>query len=153
MAMSKRIQQLQALSADEWRVLLLSMPLLPMIALVLQLKGFKWTQALLSNHSNPKSSIPEDEQLKMAQSIARMVSAAANHGPYRANCLKKSLATWWLLERRGIATELNIGVNKEAGDFNAHAWVEYRGNVLIDSSDVGERFSAFGKHSVPGNKV
>jgi hypothetical protein len=141
MTMSKRIQQLQALSTDEWRVLLLSMTLLPLIALALKLKGLKWTQALLSRYSNQKSSISEDDKLKMAQSVARMVSAAANHGPYRANCLKKALATWWLLGRRGIVTEIRIGVNKASQAFSAHAWVVCRGNVLADVSNTGDLYS------------
>ncbi len=73
-----------------------------------------------------------------------MVSVAANNGPYRANCLKRSLATWWLLQRRGIDAELNIGVNKDEEKFNAHAWVEYMGNTLVEADDVTERFSTFG---------
>ncbi len=146
MTMRKRLTQLQALTADDWRVLLVAMLLLPLIALALRLKGFKWTQALLSGQSKSTSPIPADDQAKMAQSIARMVAVAANHGPYRANCLKKSLVTWWLLEHRGIVTELKIGVNKEVEDFNAHAWVECQGKVLNESDDVGERFSAFGSH-------
>ncbi len=72
-----------------------------------------------------------------------MVVAAARHGPYRANCLKQALATWWLLLRRGIATDLKIGVNREDGDFNAHSWVEYRGTVLMEADDVGDRYSTF----------
>jgi len=137
MAIRKRLKQLEELTFTEWRVLLSAILLLPMIALVLKSIGFKKTQTFLSNHLTKK-------QLEEAQSVARMVSIAANHGFYSANCLKKSLLTWWLLGRRGIATDLKIGVNKETGDFNAHAWVEYRGNVLIDATDIEDRFSAFG---------
>ena len=145
MAIRKRLKQLEELTFTEWRVLLSAILLLPMIALVLKSIGFKKTQTFLSNHltKKPKISIHEDMQLEEAESVARMVSIAANHGFYSANCLKKSLLTWWLLGRRGIATELKIGVNKETGGFNAHAWVEYRGNVLIDATDIEDRFSAF----------
>ena len=146
-----KLRKLKALSAAEWRVLLSSLVLLPSIALALHLKGFKWTRAYLNkqipeNRSSPteSSSKPPQNSLQAAQSVARMVSAAANHGPYRANCLKRALATWWLLQRRGIAAVLNIGVNKDAGDFNAHAWVEYMGNILVEADDVTERFSTFG---------
>ncbi len=146
--MQKRLKQLQALSIAEWQVLLLSLLLLPMIALALKLKGLKWTQALLTTYQTKNSTIPipENLQLRLAQGTAHMVSVAANHGPYRANCLKKSLAIWWLLKREGITTELSIGVNKESGNFNAHAWVEWQGIVLVDSADVGERFSVFGSN-------
>ena len=146
-----RLTKLKAFSAQEWQVLLTSLVLLPSIALALRLKGFKWTRAFLQKRIPERNESPPDTEssslensLLIAQSIARMVSAAANHGPYRANCLKRSLATWWLLQRRGITAELNIGVNKDAGDFNAHAWVEYMGNTLIEADDVTDRYSTFG---------
>ena len=146
MTVSRALKQLRVLTMAEWSVLLLSMLLLPVIALALRFKGFNWTKSFLSGNfsSAVKFSASEDEQLKIALSVSRMVFVAANYGPYRANCLKKSLLIWWLLGRRGITTNLKIGVNKLDDDFNAHAWVEYRGNTLIDTDDVGKRFSAFG---------
>jgi len=147
-----RLGKLKALSVKEWQVLLISMVLLPSIALALRFRGYKWTRAFLQKHiperdgpgPDVETSNPENSLLT-AQSVARMVSIAANNGPYRANCLKKSLATWWLLARREIATELNIGVNKDGGDFSAHAWVEYRGNTLVEADDVTDRYSKFGQ--------
>ncbi len=146
-----RLAKLKALSAKEWQVLLTSLVLLPSIALALRFRGFKWTRTFLQNripeNNDPTPDTePLDSQdlLLTAQSVARMVSVAANHGPYRANCLKRSLATWWLVQRRGIEAELNIGVNKDAGDFNAHAWVEYMGNTLVEADDITERYSTFG---------
>ena len=146
-----RLRKLKALSAKEWQVLLTSMVLLPCIGLALHLKGFKWTRAYLQDHVPDRpddltGAFTSDPQnaMRTAESIARMVSVAANNGPYRANCLKQSLATWWLLQRRGIVTDLNIGVNKKAGDFNAHAWVEFMGKTLVEADDVREQFSSFG---------
>jgi len=148
MAMRKRLKQLEELTFTEWKVLLLAILLLPTVAFVLKSIGFKKAQNFLSNHlpKKPKISIHEDMQLKEARRVARMVSVAANHGPYHANCLKRSLLIWWLLGRRGIATDLKIGVNKEPEDFSAHAWVEYRGNILIDATDIENQFSAFNSH-------
>lgn len=148
-----KLARLKALSAEEWQVLLSSMILLPLIALALRQKGYKWTRTFLQKRiPELKKSTPGAENspassqdiLKTAQSMARMVSIAANNGPYRANCLKRSLATWWLLQRRGIDAELNIGVNKDEAEFSAHAWVEYMGNTLVEADDVKERFSTFG---------
>jgi hypothetical protein len=144
--MLKRLAQLKALSTNEWHVLLSSLVLLPSIALALRLRGYIWTRAFLlrripqTSNSSPKPALPT------AQSVARMVSVAANYGPYRANCLKRSLATWWLLQRRGIAAELNIGVAKDAGELNAHAWVEYMGSVLVEADDSIGRYSRLGPH-------
>ncbi len=93
-----------------------------------------------------RTSIPESGQLRHAQSVARMVFIAANHGLFRTNCLKISLATWWLLERAGISTKLVIGVNKNEELFNAHAWVEYQGKAFDQNTDIREQFSAFDSH-------
>ena len=138
--MNKRLKQLKALSTNEWHVLLASLWLLPLTALALQFKGFKWTQSFLqsrlSDHANlskdEDSSLQNQKELATARSVARMVSVASNYGPYRANCLKKSLVTCSLLARRGIKTELRIGVNNDSLDFKAHAWVEIRGMHMLN---------------------
>jgi len=82
----------------------------------------------------------------MAERTARMVYVAANHGPYRANCLKRSLVIWGLLRRRGIPAELRIGVNNGEKIFQAHAWVESMGVVLAEPAGVNPAFqsSCFG---------
>lgn len=81
--------------------------------------------------------------LHRARRVARMVSIAANHGPYRASCLPRSLLTWWLLRRQGIATALLFGVNREGGAFSAHAWVELDGVVINDGPQVAKRHAPF----------
>jgi len=144
--MNKQLTQLKALSAEEWQVLLTSMALLPLIALALRWKGYKWTRAFLQQRIPQGKNLPPVDELSTAQSVARIVSITAKHGPYQANCLKRSLVTWWLLQRRGIAAELNIGVNTDATDFNAHAWIEINGNALMEADDVREQFSTFGPH-------
>lgn len=141
--MNKRFTQLKELSASEWQVLLTSLPLLALIALALNTKGYKWTRAFLQSRVPDCAPTPTQSTLETAQATARMVAVAARYGPYRANCLKQALTTWWLLLRRGITTDLKIGVNREDGDFNAHSWVEYRGTVLVEADDVGDRYSTF----------
>ena len=148
-----RLTQLKTLSAEGWQILLTSLVLLPSIALALRLKGFKQTQAFFQRQLpeagvfQPDAAASLDElqnNLITAQSVAQMVTAADTHGPYRANCSKRSLTAWWLLQCRGIAAELIIGVNRGAGDFIAHAWVEYMGNTLVEADDITERYSSFG---------
>lgn len=145
MSISKQLKKLQALSAAERKILLPSLLLLPVIALSLKLKGFNMTQAFLSKHipAKRKSFLPENEELEIAQSTTRMLSIAAHNGPYKASCLERSLAAWWLLQRKGIHTELKIGVNKKAKSFAAHAWLEYPGNALAEKADIEDCFSAF----------
>jgi hypothetical protein len=78
-----------------------------------------------------------------ARAIARLQQAAASHLFFRANCLEQSLTLWWLLRRRGIAAELRVGARKDAGRFEAHAWVEFEGAILNDAGDEHLHFVPF----------
>lgn len=75
-----------------------------------------------------------------ARTIAKMEEAAARHLPIVPNCLEKSLALWWLLRRRHIPADLRIGVRKDGGRLEAHAWVEAGGAVLSESGDEHVHF-------------
>lgn len=51
-------------------------------------------------------------------------------------CLPQALALQWFLRRKGIVTNLHIGVKKDdAKGIAAHAWLEKNGRVLIGGSD------------------
>lgn len=64
------------------------------------------------------------------------VQAASRYVP-EATCLTQALAMQILLARQGYASDVHIGVAKgEAGKFEAHAWVESRGQVLIGGRGV-----------------
>ena len=137
-----RVKQLSALSPYEWRLLLAASVMLPVTALWLRLRGMQKARAGLARIPGFRD-VPEDDALVEARRAARMVNAAAGHGLYRANCLKRCLVLEWFLARRGIACELKIGATREGEEFGAHAWVECRGEVLNDRADVGERFGSF----------
>jgi hypothetical protein len=47
------------------------------------------------------------------------------------------------LRRDGIETVVRVGVNRERGTLNAHAWVEYSGRPVNDADDIALRFPAF----------
>jgi hypothetical protein len=75
-----------------------------------------------------------------ARVIARMEESAARHLPFESNCLEQSLTLWWLLRRRGIPADLRIGVRKDSGSFEAHAWVEVNGAVLSEAGNQHTHF-------------
>lgn len=87
--------------------------------------------------------------LARANAVARMVGAAARRSPARTNCLHRSVVLWWLLRRRGMASELRIGSRLRDDKLEAHAWVECSGEALNDSEDVHERFVPFDRPIVP----
>ncbi len=144
--MNRRIEQLRALSLRERWLLPVVAFLLPTVALLLWFTGYNRTKSLMGRfivkgrfEETDKSALPE------VQHIARMVTVAARHGPYRANCLKQSLVLWWLLARCGISSEIKFGIQQESERFpGAHAWVEYAGVTLIDSQEFHQRISSFG---------
>jgi hypothetical protein len=85
----------------------------------------------------------QQPEIAVAQRVARIQEAVSRHLTWHASCLERSLVLWWQLERRGIAAEVRIGARKEAGRFEAHAWVELGNVVLNDSGEAHLHFAPF----------
>ena len=83
------------------------------------------------------------EEIAAARHVARIQEVVSRHLTWHANCLDQSLVLWWQLNRRGIAAEMRIGARKEAGRFEAHAWVEVGNVVLNDSGEAHLHFAPF----------
>ena len=138
-------------SLGEWWLIADSLVLMPLLALALKLTSFRRVQAAL-RYTSPML-VPELSPARTAQAkqltllrarrVAGIVNAVAARGPYRANCLKRSLALWWLLRQRGIDTTLRIGVRKGENNFEAHAWIEYDSVVINDRPAFVRQFIPF----------
>lgn len=63
-------------------------------------------------------------------------------------CLARSLVLWWQLRRRGLSSDLVIGVRQKI-DFRAHAWIEYDGLVLNADKRVHEKYNSIAKFHQP----
>jgi hypothetical protein len=62
------------------------------------------------------------------------VRRVAEHGPFRAHCLARAIATTALLHGEGLVGALiRLGVTIRDGRLVAHTWVEYAGTMLVDS--------------------
>lgn len=112
----------------------------------LRLAGFtRWKELLVrlvprkANSANPR----DPALMEIAREVARIQEVAFRHLIFHASCLEQSLVLWWLLGRRGIACELRIGARKEAGRFEAHAWVELGSVVLNDLGEAHRHFAPF----------
>lgn len=81
--------------------------------------------------------------IESARAIARLESSAARNLILRTNCLERSLVLWWLLRRRGIASELRVGARKNTHKFEAHAWVECGGIVVEEAAENHLHFAPF----------
>jgi Transglutaminase-like superfamily len=74
-----------------------------------------------------------------AEGLSRSVKRVSRYIP-RATCLTQALALHILLKRTGLDSKIQIGVSKEQGKFESHAWVESQEEVLIGEYQL-ERFT------------
>lgn len=142
--------KLNKISRAELQLLMQALLLLPMTALGIKFFGFKGLYEVMArwgSRYNWKLNKMEIASVCTSQTdiTARMVSIASRYGFYRPNCLQRSLVLWWLLRIQGIESDLRIGVRKEEGRFEAHAWVEYEGEILNDRRDIHQHFAAFSR--------
>jgi len=70
------------------------------------------------------------------QQMAWFVKVADRYAPGKSSCLRQTAALAWLLRRRGIATNLRIGVAREEEKFVAHSWLETGEGELFGLSDT-----------------
>jgi hypothetical protein len=77
--------------------------------------------------------------LETATRVVRAVNRATSVLPTDVSCLPRAISVHLMLARRGHGSALQLGVNRDAtGKFEAHAWVEYGGEVIIgDVPDLG----------------
>ncbi|NJN18499.1 MAG: lasso peptide biosynthesis B2 protein [Oscillochloris sp.] len=137
--MLRLLKFLQFSLADK-QLLLHSLLTVAWIRLALSVLPFRiWQPLLASLTPPPAASATADPGFVQhvvwaVRSVSRLVPAAT--------CLTQALATRVLLRRYGVVTRLQIGVLKDAqGQFHAHAWVEYRGSVIIGGSDSLGQYS------------
>jgi Transglutaminase-like superfamily len=74
--------------------------------------------------------IPPQGRRQLAGAVMGVLSIL----PTDSRCLVRSLVYLALLQRRGVAGALVIGVRTEP-EFAAHAWVEIEGEALLPSGD------------------
>ena len=81
----------------------------------------------------PAHSSGATDRSSEARRIALAVNRAATFGLFRPKCLVRSRALRRLLDDAGIeGAVVRVGVFLREGVFLAHAWVEYRGEVVGD---------------------
>jgi transglutaminase superfamily protein len=127
-----------ALTWSERRVLIEAALLIGVLQTALRACGLRRVQRMLAA-TLPLPACQDvigisDRQRAVA--ISRLVDVAARH-TVKNTCLHRSLALWWLLGRRRVASQIRIGTRRHDGRFDAHAWVELDGIVINDTGDPG----------------
>lgn len=75
--------------------------------------------------------LPPEKCLPMSR-VLRCANAAARFTPIKPTCLVTALVVQAVLHRHGYVARLRIGVRREnAGDFGAHAWLEYKETIVV----------------------
>ena len=137
------LSRFQKLSPPERNLFIQAMAFLLLTRIGLRVTGFRRWKALIEQSARPCRRLEPDAQFEVAARITRLVRSAELHAPGIPNCLERSLALWWLLQRAGVEAALNIGARKIESRFEAHAWVELRGRVLNESGDVHRHYACF----------
>lgn len=109
-----RTGRIQRLTAPDLGAGLASAALFPFLSRALKRWGLGPVQTHLGSLPPGRiegSSCADD--LESARRIAWVVGLTARKGPWRPNCLERSLVLWWLLRHRRIPGELRIGVRRK----------------------------------------
>jgi hypothetical protein len=135
------MQKWRVLSAGDRKLLLLAALLLPAFWVGLRVLGWRhWHQLLLRRTPH---AIGDAMQWPKVTSTRYLVDVAVRHSVFPVTCLTRSLVLEWLLLRQGLPALLRIGVRRQSGQLEAHAWVEYGGMPVNDAADVARKFLPF----------
>ncbi len=117
-----RLAAFIALPADDRRLLLKALSALAMVRLGLRLLPVRRVRAWATRQAAPGT-----------VSTGRLVWSvgAASRALPGTTCLASAFALQRLLSRQGRASELHIGVARNAQGFAAHAWLTCGGEILV----------------------
>jgi Transglutaminase-like superfamily len=146
--MHKKWSTFRSLPEILQRILVYSLPLLPLTKLSLYCFGLNRTQRLIA--AIPLPFFPRLCSPLDPVEVAGMTSSAAALLPWDCNCLPRALIISHLLTQLGIPCDLRIGVSRKTGEtLEAHAWVECQGRILDSMPEETRRFDAFPSLSQP----
>lgn len=91
----------------------------------------------------PAAGIADAQAEQLARRTARLVALAGAGLPFHCSCLQRSAVLHLLLRQQGIQADLRLGVRRNDGSFEAHAWVEVAGQPINDAPDIAEDFLPF----------
>ncbi len=139
----KQIRRFKELERPARGLFLQASVLLPLVSNSVQWFGFRKTKGLLQHFLSVSHGSQNPDAQARAALTAQMVRAAEHYGIGQPNCLRVSLVLWWLVARQGIASDLCVGVRKDGGKFEAHAWVECGGAALNEPETNHQHYAAF----------
>ena len=138
--MSSRLQAAQSFSRRDWWILWQAWVMLLATDLGLRVLPFRRIRRYVATTPRDTPTVVDGEVLATVQRVRRLMDIAQRHHLYRMRCLTHALALQWMLGRRGIATELRIGVDRGDGGLSAHAWLERAGQPIGEPQGIETTF-------------
>ena len=136
--MYRRFKQYLALQPSERTLLLRAFVSLAVAQALLRVAGYqrlvRWARR------RGPGQYQGADALGYACELAHWIAVASRHHVVPARCLQRSLVLYHWLWRAGLPADLRLGVRRECGALQAHAWVEYRGQVVNDQATAVARF-------------
>ncbi|MDF5720876.1 MAG: lasso peptide biosynthesis B2 protein [Rhizonema sp. PD37] len=129
----RQLRDLFRLTGSDVTLLATAFVLLGVMRFGLRLLPFRNVLKLQQKMSNLDFHLPTSSKSQISISkIVWAVNVATRYMPGHAKCLARALTTQVLMNSYGYHPELRIGVAKgEGGTLEAHAWIEYQGQVAI----------------------
>ena len=150
-SLTRKVGKFRRLTWQDRRTFAVAVALLPLFWLRLRYGRNPAATNMLASADRPHPPSPSEApplgdseptvEIAALRHQAELVNQAAWQVLPEGNCLTRSIYLQWWLRRRGVRTDLRIGVQRRDGKIHAHAWVEYLGNSLNDSPRVGSDFS------------
>jgi hypothetical protein len=138
----RRLREFWRLPPSYRRLLITALLLIGIVRVGLWLLPFQALRRLLAHTTREVAGTRGGGQAPINR-VAAAVTVASRYVP-AATCLTQALATQVLLRRCGYAADLRIGVARSgAGEFQAHAWVECQGKIVIGGAQALSRFTPF----------
>jgi hypothetical protein len=135
----KRLFRFLRLPPADRRLFIEAAGALTIAGLLLRIFPFARLSRRLGTHM---AESPEDEAPSLTATAGRVqwaVETAARILPWNPVCLPQAVAATRMLQRRGIASTLYLGIDP-AADYDAHAWVRV-GDVIVTGGPSPDRFS------------
>ncbi|MGH7508979.1 MAG: lasso peptide biosynthesis B2 protein [Gemmatimonadales bacterium] len=108
------------------------------IKLLLRVVGFRGTLSWIRRRVE-RIPATADVNIERVRAVEYAVAMAGALYIGRAKCLEQSLTLYYMLRRKGVAVKYYQGV--QPYPFQAHAWVEYRSEVINDVEEHARFFA------------
>jgi hypothetical protein len=96
--------------------------------------------AWMGNRGEEQHPVPHARAMQIIRRVEWSIEAVVRHAPLKFVCFPRSLAAYFMLRRRHIASRLFYGVAREGDELKAHTWVKV-GERTVVGGEVESQFT------------